>query len=422
MERMTPLFAAALLLIATAPAWGQTLPMASPEDVGLSSEALDELSKVLQKHVDENHMAGVTALIARRGKIGYFKSFGKRDVDAGDPMQNDTIYRIYSMTKPITSVAVMMLFEEGRFGLDDPVSKYIPELGGLEVVVKTKDPDTGESTYSTEPSKRDMTVRDLLRHTSGLTYGRYGIAELDAKYREKSAQRRDGTLADMTAALGTMPLRYQPGTTWHYSVSTDVLGRFVEVISGTTFDKFLEERIFKPLRMKDSGFHVPQEDKDRLAGIYGRKADMTIQPLPAGRGRDYLVPSKYFSGGGGLVSTTEDYFRFCQMMLNGGELDGVRILKSETVDLMTRNHLGDVSMGWGLTSFGFGLGYLIYPDLGSPGTSPSEGTYSWGGAASTSFWIDPVKEVIGILMIQIMPEVRTYGQEFQRLTYRAIND
>ena len=264
MNRTARLFAAALLLIVATQVWGQSLPVVSPEDAGLSSERLDDLSKVLQKHVDEKHMAGATALIARHGKIGYFRSFGVRDVDAGDPMQNDSIYRIYSMTKPITSVAVMMLYEEGRFGLDDPVSKYIPELGGLEVVVEGADSKEGGSAFSTEASDRDMTVRDLLRHTSGLTFGFYGIPELDKRYGEKNLL--DGTLADFTAALGTMPLRYQPGTTWDYSSSTDVLGRFVEVISGTTFDAFLEERIFKPLGMKDTGFHIPQENMAALQG------------------------------------------------------------------------------------------------------------------------------------------------------------
>lgn len=417
MKHTTPLFVVTLLLMAAAPAWGQAVPIASPEDAALSSEGLDNITKALQGHVDEKHMAGVTALIARHGKIGYFKSFGVRDLEAGDPMQNSDIYRIYSMSKPITSVAVMILFEEGRFELDDPVSKYIPELGGLEVIVEEKDPETGKPTYSTEPSDRDMTVRDLLRHTSGLTYGRYGIAELDKKYGEKNAQRRNGNLADLTAALGTMPLRYQPGTTWNYSLSTDVLGRLVEVISGTTFDKFLEERIFKPLGMNDTGFHVPQKDKDRLAGVYGRN----LAPLPAGRARNYLEPPKFFSGGGGLASTTEDYFKVCQMMLNGGEFNGVRILKRETVELMTQNHLGEVPMGMGLRGFGFGLGFLIYPEP-TGATSASKGTYSWGGAASTSFWIDPVKEVIGIHMMQIMPEARSYGQEFRTMTYRALAD
>jgi CubicO group peptidase (beta-lactamase class C family) len=249
-----------------------------------------------------------------------------------------------------------------------------------------------------------------------------GIPELDAKYRDDGAGRREGNLADLTKRLGKMPLRYEPGTRWNYSISTEVLGRFVEVVSGMTFDKFLHERIFKPLGMNDTGFHVPAKNKDRLAGIYGRGEDMTIVPLPAGRARNYLDPPSYFSGGGGLVSTAEDYFKFCQMLLNGGQYNGVRILSRKTIELMTQNHLGTIPMGFGLPDFGFGLGFLIFPDPVLAGITVSKGSYSWGGAASTVFWIDPVEEVIGIFMTQIMPEARDYGQQFRILTYRALDD
>lgn len=411
MNRTVPLFAAALLLIVAAPVWGQSPPVVSPEDAGLSTEALDELSKYLQKHIDEKHMAGATALIARHGKIGYFKSFGVRDVDTEDTMQNDSIYRIYSMSKPITSVAVMILYEEGRFELDDPVSKYIPELGGLEVVVKETDPKEGAPAFSLEASDRDITVRDLLRHTSGLTYGWYGIPELDKQHEMMNI--RDWTLAEFTTVLAAMPLSFQPGATWEYGSSTELLGRFVEVISDTTFDAFLEERIFKPLGMKNTGFHIPEENnKDRLATLYGHNKDKTVGPPPAGWDESYVVPPIFFSGAGGLVSTTEDYFKFCQMMLNEGELNGVRILSPQTVKLMTRNHLGEGTYPLGLRGFGFGLGFLIRPD----------GTYDWGGAASTTFWIDPAKEVVGVFMTQIAPEVRKYGGKFRTLTYRAVKD
>ncbi len=422
MKCTSVLFVAVLLLNVGLPAWGQAIPVASPEEAALSSERLDDISEALQGHVDEKHVAGVTALIAHHGKIGYFKSFGKRDVDAGDAMQNDAIYRIYSMSKPITSVAVMMLFEEGRFSLDAPASTFMPELGGMEVVVEEKNTKKGKTKYSIEASKSDMTIRDLLRHTSGLSYGSLGIPELDEKYREEGGGRRSGNLEDFTKNVGKMPLRYEPATRWNYSLSTDVLGRFVEVVSGMNFDEFLAERIFEPLGMTDTGFHVPKEKIGRFAAVYGRDADMTIRPMPAGRSRDYSEPPSYFSGGGGLVSTTEDYFKFCQMMLNGGELNGVRILSRKTVELMTRDHLGDIPMGFGLPGFGFGLGFLIFPDPAPAGILISEGSYSWGGAASTSFWIDPVEEIIGIFMIQIMPEVRDYGQQFRILTYRALDD
>lgn len=422
MSRIPTLFVIALLLTPAVAAWGQSPVAVSPEKSGLSKERLDYLSSILQTHVKEERMAGVTALIAHHGKIGYFESFGTRDVDAGDPMEKDSIFGIASMTKPITSAAVMMLYEKALFGLDEPVSRYIPELGNMEVVVEEEDPKTGAPTHRLEPAKRDMTIRDLLRHTSGLISGNYGIADIDEKYSEMRGRRRDGTLEDSMKILGKMPLRYHPGTTWAYGRSTDVLGRLVEVVSGRTFDRFLEEEIFEPLGMTDTGFHVPRNKLDRLATVYGRNEDMTIRPLSSRRYRNRLEPPTYLSGGGGLVSTAGDYFKFCQMMLNGGELGGVRILSRKTVELMTRSHLGDIPMGWGLKGFGFGLGYLIYPDPIPAGILVSEGSYSWGGAASTSFWIDPVEELIGIFMIQIVPEATLYGGQFRTLTYRALDD
>lgn len=422
MNRISALLVIALLLTAPVAVWGQSPVAVSPEESGLSRERLDYLSSVLKTHVKEKRMAGVTALIAHHGRIGYFESFGLRDVDAGDPMERDSVFGIASMTKPITSAAVMMLYEKALLGLDEPVSKYIPELGNMKVVVEEEDPKTGEPTHRLEPARRDMTIRDLLRHTSGLASGNYGIAELDEKYSEMRARRRDGTLADFMKILGELPLRYHPGTTWAYGRSTDVLGRLVEVVSGRTFDKFLGEEIFTPLGMTDTGFYVRQSEIDRRATVYGRNQDMTIRQLPSGRYRNPSKPPTYLSGGGGLVSTAGDYFKFCQMMLNGGKLDGVRILSRKTVELMTRSHLGDIPMGWGLKGFGFGLGYLIYPDPVPAGILVSEGSYSWGGAASTSFWIDPVEELIGILMIQIRPEARVYGGQFRTLTYRALDD
>jgi CubicO group peptidase (beta-lactamase class C family) len=422
MNRVSALLVTALLLTPALATWGKTPVAVSPEEAGLSRERLDYLSGILKTHVKEKRLAGVTALIAHHGKIGYFESFGARDVDAGDPMHKDSIFGIASMTKPITSAAVMMLYEKALLSLNDPVSRYIPELGDMKVVVKGRDPKTGEPTHWLEPAKRDITIRDLLRHTFGLSSGYYGIADVDEKFGEMGAGRRDGTLEDFMKILGKMPLKYHPGTTWDYGRSTDVLGRLVEVISGTTFDRFLEEEIFRPLGMTDTGFHVPQTKIDRLSTTYGRNEDMTIRPLSSRRNRSREKPPTYLSGGGGLVSTAGDYFKFCQMMLNGGELDGLRILSRKTVELMTRSHLGDVPMGWGMKGFGFGLGFLIYPDPLLTDGLASEGTYSWGGAASTSFWIDPVEELIGILMIQIRPEARLYGGQFQRLTYRALGD
>ena len=398
------------------------LARVSPEQVGLSSDRLGRIEQLMRKYIDENRIAGAMALIARRGKIAYAETFGMSDTRAGKPMRDDTIHRIFSMTKPIASVAVMTLYEEGHFFLNDPVSKYIPELGNLQVGTEEEDPSTGKKKLNRSPSKRDMTVRDLLRHTSGLTYGIFGNTLVDQEYR-KAGNTQKMTLAEMVAHLGRMPLLYEPGTTWHYSVSTDVLGRFVEVISGMPFDEFLQARIFDPLGMKDTGFYVPREKKHRLSGVYTPKPDGTVQPMTPPNGRSFTEPPINFSGGGGLVSTTADYLRFCQMLLNGGALDGVRILGRKTVELMTTDHLGKIPMGLGRTGYGFGLGFAVNPGPGKAGAIGSAGEYSWGGAAGTRFWIDPKEEMIGIFMIQIWPHRNLrYGEEFKLLAYQAIVD
>jgi CubicO group peptidase (beta-lactamase class C family) len=408
-------------------AWAGSIPTVAPEEVGLSSEGLARIDAAMQQLVDDQRVAGVVALIARRGKIAYFETFGMRDVEAGKPMEKDTIFRIYSMTKPITSVAVMMLYEEGRFSLDDPVSKYMPELGGLEVGVEGKDPETGQPTFTTVPSERDMTVRDLLRHTAGLTYGLFAQSEVDRMYIKAGVLNRSNTVADMVEQLGKLPLKHQPGTVWEYSVATDVLGRFVEVISGMPFDTFLENRILKPLEMNDTAFYVPQKKKNRFAALYTQSRDKTIQPNTSRAYQDFVVPPTFLSGGGGLVSTTTDYLRFCQMLLNKGTLDGVRLLKPETVQLMTTDQLGDVKIApigvvLGVANAGFGLGFRITKTPGRIGSLGSEGTYGWGGAASTIFWIDPKEQMIGIFMVQITPLNSTYGNKFAALVYEALEE
>jgi len=408
-------------------AWAGPIPVVAPEEVGLSSEGLERIDAAMQQLVAEERVAGVVAAIARRGKIAYFGTLGVRDVDAGKPMEKDTIFRIYSMTKPITSVAVMMLHEEGRFSLDDPVSKYMPELGGLEVGVEGKDPETGEPAFTTVPSERDMTVRDLLRHTAGLTYGLFAQSEVDRMYMKAGVLNRNNTVADMVEKIGTLPLKHQPGTVWEYSVATDVLGRFVEVVAGMRFDKFLEERILKPLQMNDTAFYLPQEKKDRFAALYTQSKDRTIRPNTSRTYQNFLEPPTFLSGGGGLVSTTRDYLRFCQMLLNKGTLDGVRLLKPETVELMTTDQLGDVQIApigvvLGVANAGFGLGFRITKASGRMGAIGADGTYSWGGAASTIFWIDPKEQMVGIFMVQITPLNSTYGRRFAAMAYEAIDE
>lgn len=426
MKRFIRCLVPVLLVSVALSVCSQELPTAAPEEVGLSREGLDQIDATLQQFVDEQRVAGVVVLIASRGKVAYFETFGMQDVEAGKPMEKDTIFRIFSMTKPITSVAVMMLHEEGRFDLDDPVSKYIPQLGGLEVGVEGKDPDTGEKTFTTVPAERDMTVRDLLRHTAGLTYGFFARSKVDQMYLQAGVMGRAKTIEDMVEELGKLPLKHQPGSVWDYSVACDVLGRFVEVVSGKPFDKFLEERIFKPLGMNDTAFYVPEAKKDRFAAVYTLGKDKKIEPSTSRSSRDFLTPPTFLSGGGGLVSTTADYYRFCQMLLNNGELDGVRLLKPETVELMTADHLGDtpkapIGVALGMTNNGFGLGFRVTKASGQARYG-SEGTFSWGGAASTIFWIDPKTEIVGIFMVQISPSNYTCANRFAVLAYEAVNN
>ncbi len=402
----------------------QGLPVAVPEDVGMSSDRLARIDAYVERHLEAHHFSGAVTAVARRGRLVQIKAYGLQDIESGTPMSEDSIFRFYSMTKPITSVAVMMLFEEGHFLLNDPVSKFLPEFKDLEVGVEEVDETTGESVLKTEPALREVSIRDLLRHTSGLTYGFWGNSLVDKMYLDRKVLTEDETLQDTVAKLGSIPLKHQPGTVWEYGVSTDVLGRLVEVVSGQTFDDFLHQRIFAPLGMMNTGFSVPPEDIHRLATVYEpNEKNTAIAPYDPGRTRDYLKKPTYFSGGGGLVSTAADYLRFSQMLLNGGELDGVRILGPRTVELMTSNHLGDITMWYGTEGYGFGLGFMIYPDPGTSGAILSEGSFAWGGMAHTGFWVDPQEELIGIFLIQILPESPLpYRLLFAPVVYQAMID
>jgi CubicO group peptidase (beta-lactamase class C family) len=407
-------------------------PAVTPEEVGLASNRLAHIRTVMNRHVAEKQIPGAAGLIARRGKIAYQEAFGMADVETGKPMRLDTIHRIYSMTKPITSVAVMMLYEEGKFQLNDPVGKYLPEFAKMQVAIDEKDPQTGKPTLKTAPAKRPITVRDLLRHTAGLTYGFFSDTLVDQEYR-KARILSDLNLAEFVTNLSKIPLLHEPGARWHYSVSVDVLGRLVEVLSGKTFDQFLQERIFAPLDMRDTGFYVPADKKDRFAKLYSPTKDGKIQPAVICATRQecvekfpnavpsYLEPPTMPSGGGGLVSTAYDYLRFCQMLLNKGQYDGKRLLSRKTVQLMSSDNLGTIpGMGPGA---GFGLGFAVSKAPGEAGMMGSAGEYNWGGAAGTRFWIDPQEELIGIFMIQILPHTGLeYGSEFRVLAYQAIAD
>ncbi len=323
------------------------------------------------------------------------------------------------MTKPITSVALMTLYEQGLFSLADPVHRYIPSWKNLRVRKSGSYP-----LFETEPCKRPMTIGDLFTHTSGLTYGFWGTSLVDKMYLDKKVLTEDETIQDTVAKLGTIPLKHQPGTVWEYSLSTDVLGRLVEVISGQQFDEFLEQRIFTPLGMKDTGFSVPADGVPRLATVYEpNETNTVIAPYDPGKMRDYLKKATYFSGGGGLVSTATDYLRFSQMLLNGGELDGVRILSPKTTTLMTRNHLVEIADRRGLGSYDFGLGFGIALNSGVSGSILTEGAFGWGGMAHTGFWVDPQEELIGIFLIQILPDSPLpYRDLFRPVVYQAVVD
>ncbi|MCP5107928.1 MAG: serine hydrolase [bacterium] len=392
---------------------GQGLPTAKPEDAGLSSTRLARIKPVMQGYVDRGKLAGLMTMVARQGKVVHFETYGR--MDTGKEMRHDTIFRIASMTKPVTSVAVMMLYEEGYFQLYDPVSKFIPEFKKVKVFSKMD----RDKPVLVEP-KRPMTIRDLLTHTSGLTYGFFGKTPVNEMYR--SAGLYNGTLKEMIPKLSELPLLYQPGTRWHYSMSTDVLGYLVEVISGKPLDEFLEERIFKPLKMKDTGFYVPKEKLNRFAARYGLK-DGHLKVIEKPGTSNKTKAPKFLSGGGGLLSTAPDYIRFAQMLLNKGQLEGVRILGRKTVELMTMNHLPDefLPIHPVLSGKGFGLGFAVLVDVPRFQITGSEGEFEWRGIYNTFFWVDPAEELVAILMTQFSPYLYyPVHDEFRVLTYQAI--
>lgn len=439
MKRLLLSISALLLALAVNPLLGlvkgdsKNAPtVVAPETVGLSSNRLAHIRSVMGKHIADKRIPGASALIARKGKVAYQESWGMADVEAGKPMKMDTIHRIYSMTKPITTTALMILYEEGKFQLNDPVAKFLPEFAKMQVAVEEKDPQTGKPIMKTVPAKRPITVRDLMRHTAGLTYGVFGDTLVDREYR-KAKILGQLNLADFVTDLAKIPLQYEPGTRWHYSVSVDVQGRLIEVLSGKSFDQFLQERIFTPLEMNDTAFTVPAGKKDRFAKLYTITKEGKLAPSPTCATRqecydafpnavpDFLTQQGMLSGGGGLTSTAYDYLRFCQMLLDNGQYNGKRLLSRKTVQLMSSDHLGSIpGLGPGT---GFGLGVAVSKAPGEAGMMGSPGEYNWGGAAGTKFWIDPQEQLIGIFMIQILPHTGLeYGSEFRVLTYQSIAD
>jgi CubicO group peptidase (beta-lactamase class C family) len=392
-----------------------------PEQVGLSSTRLNRVNTVMQKHVDQGAYAGIITMVARRGQIAHFECFGVVDIESAKPMQPDTIFRIYSMSKPITSVAVMMLYEEGHFQLRTPVSEFIPEFKETKVFAGTT-----ESGLALADLAREITIHDLLTHTSGLSYGFDEDLPVDTLYQDFWKKVEAGaTLEEAIQVVTTLPLLHQPGSAWHYGLSTDVLGRVIEVISGMSFDAFLAQRIFDPLGMVDTGFYVPPEKIGRFATSYGPPENGDgLKVLDDPATGEYAKPPAFFSGGGGLVSTAPDYLRFAQMLLNQGELDGVRLLGPKTFALMTVNHLPAELLPYGpgpdpIEGHGFGLGWKVMMDLARAKVLGSAGMYGWGGAASTEFWVDPGEELIGLIMLQYMPYYPLV-EDFQVLVYQAV--
>ncbi|MFQ5739345.1 MAG: serine hydrolase domain-containing protein [Acidobacteriota bacterium] len=408
-----------LVVVSFSTGLSQALPTVQPEQVGLSSRRLQRINEVFQDYVDKRRLAGLIAVVARHGEVAQFQTLGYSDLESRKPMRRDAIFRIYSMTKPIIGVGLMTLFEEGRFQLTDPVSKYIPELKGLKVAKGQL-----EGGIVLEEVDHEMTIRELMTHTSGLTYGLFSRSPVDTLYRKADVLSRDGTLEDMVEKLSRIPLWAQPGTKWHYSVAADVQGYLIQILSGQRLDEFLRLRIFQPLKMVDTGFYVPQGKLSRFTTNYGppKAGQNEIRVIDRPSESRFARPPTFLSGGGGLVSTASDYLRFCQMLLNGGELDGNRILGLRTVELMTRNHLsrsiGEISPNSGV---GFGLDFAVVLDPIRVGSLGSAGEFNWGGLASTVFWIDRKEDLIAILMTQFIPSGHyPLRAQFKNLIYQAI--
>ena len=439
---------ALVLASCLATAQAEPLPADAPENHGFSSERLARIDTHMQAAVASGEMVGALAVIARDGKVIYRSHWGVANRETGQPMTDETIFRWYSMSKPIPSAALMMLYEEGRFALSDPIAKYLPDLANLEVARSTADSalaiysdgtqtrtvGTGDDSLVGErraPSTRQPTIHDLLRHTAGFGYGPFGRTEVDALYREAGFPAFPGNLEAFVKTLGTLPLQYDPGTKWHYSVAVAVQGRLIEVLTGQRFGAFLKERIFDPLAMADAGFVVPKADHGRFAELY---APAGVSPKgfgerPTSEGLvvanpslsvGYLEGTPLESGGIGMVGTADEYLRFAQMMLNGGVLEEARLLSPKTIDMMTQDHLPAIPMGLGRRGHGFGLGVSVVIDPPHTETISSLGEYGWGGAAGTTFWVDPEENLVGVFMVQSLPHLTRLKDEFKVLTYQAM--
>lgn len=422
MKRIAVLLAFLSVVLAVGFVSAQPLPTAKPEQVGMSSQRLERIGQTIKAQIASGRFPGAVVLVARKGKVAYFEAFGQRDPATGAPMPKDAIFRLYSMTKPFVSVAAMTLAEEGKLTLADPVSKYFPQLQNLEVAVAGKDSD-GKTTYTFVKAERPITIQDLLRHTSGFVYGGYTPnARVKAAYSEIGVDWRDVTPAEQIERLAKAPLAHHPGTAWEYGLSTDVLGRVVEKVSGMTLGAFLAERIFAPLKIKDTAFLVPKEKVGRLAQPFPVDKE-TGKPITM---LDVTVPQKNDAGGAGSAGTAADYVRFLQTMLNGGQLDGLRILSRATVAYMTSDHLDTIKPAIPTLQpgYGFGLGFAIRKGTGVANVPGSAGEYNWGGAAGTGFWVDPKEQMAVVIMTQtVFGEAQRLDRALWRqAVYQALVD
>jgi CubicO group peptidase (beta-lactamase class C family) len=418
MKTKTLWLAALLCLFTVGVAQAQGLQTVKPEQVGLSSDRLGRIMTLLQTDVEKGTYPGAILLVARHGKIAWFETVGVRDPETKLPMTRDTIFRIYSMSKPITSLATMMLVEDGKLALSDPVSKYIPAFGNVKVAVEKR--DAGATSVELVPMARPMTIQDLLRHTAGLTYGFFGEGAVKKMYTEAKIWTDYPSNEEFVERLARLPLAYQPGTTWDYSHATDVLGRVIEVVAGTSLLRFTKERILDPLGMRDTSFYVTDKTKHaRIAEPFKTDRSIGVEA----EFNDPRVEQKWESGGGGLVSTTMDYARFAQMLLNGGALEGNRIIGRKTLQLMASDHLGPhvkVDSPLMPAGHGFGLGFAVRTHAGIAPFPGSTGQFFWSGMAGTFFWIDPAEEMFAVFMMQ-GPGQREYIRSMLRnLVYAAV--
>ena len=406
-------------VVVTASAFAQGLPIATPESVGMSGARLQRLSSAMKRAVDEGKVGGVVTLVARKGKVVHYENFGQLDREKHVPMPKNAIFRIASMSKAITTTAAMMLVEEGRLLLEDPVSKFIPAFRKTTVMAAstTSGPDV-----ASVPARREITIRDLMTHTAGISYG---SGPLEAQYKAANVYMwyfadKDETIATTIERLATLPFASQPGERYVYGFSSDVLGVVVERASGLSLDEFFRTRIFEPLKMTDSSFYLAPEKASRFATVYSAAPpDLTRAPEQGMGQGDYVKgPRKSYSGGAGVLSTASDYARFLQMLLNGGELDGVRLLGPKSVQLMTSNHVGNLYQEG---RFGFGLGFEIVEHVGRSGRAGSVGEFGWGGAYYTKFWVDPVEKIVAVFMTQLLPSAGSALQDqFRVLVNQAV--